>query len=174
MSRYTFWAVLTPGEPAWLESRARAIVMTEADEEDGKEPPFEVIPGSGRYHAIVGLDPMGMGAELQIAEEVSLECDEPVYSILLSAGRAHHFSAISLVQLDKHRLPRAAASFHGRRIPRLLAGGLLKIPSLGGFCVLVLEIARDLRLLVQHSLFTLYVPQGSIEQARLTSEVLTQ
>jgi hypothetical protein len=81
MSRYPLWAVLTPGEPAWLESRARAIVMTEADEEDGKEPPFEVVPGSGRYHAIVGMDPMDMGAEMQIAEELSLECDEPVYSI---------------------------------------------------------------------------------------------
>ncbi|HYO57012.1 hypothetical protein [Archangium sp.] len=81
MSRYPFWAVLTPGEPARLESRARAIVMTEADEEDGKEPPFEVIPGNGRYHAIVGLDEMDVGAELQIAEELSLEYDEPVYAI---------------------------------------------------------------------------------------------
>jgi hypothetical protein len=81
MSRYSFWAVLTPGEPARLESRARAIVMTEWDEEEGREPPFELIRGSGRYHAIIGLDPMEMGAELQIAEELSLECTEPVYSI---------------------------------------------------------------------------------------------
>jgi hypothetical protein len=55
--------------------------MTEWDEEEGREQPFELIRGSGRYHAIVGLDPMEMGAELQIAEELSLECDEPVYSI---------------------------------------------------------------------------------------------
>jgi hypothetical protein len=81
MNRYPFWAVLTPGDPTWLESRARAIVMTEEDEEDGEEPPFEVIPGSGRYHALVGTDPRDVGAEMQIAEELSLECDEPVYSI---------------------------------------------------------------------------------------------
>ncbi|HYO52172.1 hypothetical protein [Archangium sp.] len=81
MSRWPPWAVLTPGEPARLESRARAIVMTDWDEEVGKEPPFEIIPGSGRYHAIAGTDPSDVGAEMQIAEELSLECDEPVYSI---------------------------------------------------------------------------------------------
>ncbi|HYO67754.1 MAG TPA: hypothetical protein VEU33_16895 [Archangium sp.] len=81
MSRWPLWAVLAPGEPAWLESRARAIVMTEEDEEDGKEQPFEVIPGSGRYHALVGENPIDIGAETQIAEALSLECDEPVYSI---------------------------------------------------------------------------------------------
>jgi hypothetical protein len=56
-------------------------MMLEEDEEEGKEPPFELIPGSGRYHAIVGTNPMDVGAEMQIAEELSLECDEPVYSI---------------------------------------------------------------------------------------------
>jgi hypothetical protein len=81
MSRWPLWAVLTPGEPARLESRARAIVMTDLDEELGKEPPFKIIPGSGRYHAIVGTDPSDVGAEMQLAEELSLECDEPVYSI---------------------------------------------------------------------------------------------
>jgi hypothetical protein len=81
MSRYIFWAVLTPGEPNRLESRARAIVMTEADEEDGKEQTFEVIPGTGRYHAIVGMDPSDVGAEMQLAEALSLQCDESVYSI---------------------------------------------------------------------------------------------
>ncbi|HEX5752807.1 MAG TPA: hypothetical protein VFZ09_41770 [Archangium sp.] len=81
MSRRPLWAVLAPGEPAWLERRARAIAMTEEDEEDGKEQPFELIPGSGRYHAIVGTDPIDIGAETQIAEALSLECDEPVYSI---------------------------------------------------------------------------------------------
>ncbi|HLM43739.1 MAG TPA: hypothetical protein VK458_07715, partial [Myxococcaceae bacterium] len=73
--------MLTPGEPVQLESRARSIVMTEMDQELGKEQPFEVIPGSGRYHAIVGTDVSDVGAEMQLAEELSLGCDEPVYSI---------------------------------------------------------------------------------------------
>jgi hypothetical protein len=81
MSQWPLWAVLTPGEPTRLESRARSIVMTDLDQELGKEQPFELIPGSGRYHAIVGADPSDVGAEMQIAEELSLECDEPVYSI---------------------------------------------------------------------------------------------
>jgi len=81
MSRWPLWAVLAPGEPARLESRARSIVMTELDQELGKEQPFEVIPGSGHYHAIVGTDPSDVGAEMQLAEELSLEGDEPVYSI---------------------------------------------------------------------------------------------
>jgi hypothetical protein len=55
--------------------------MTEEDEEDGEEPPFEIIPGGGRYHALVSTEASYVGAEMQIAEELSLECDEPVYSI---------------------------------------------------------------------------------------------
>jgi hypothetical protein len=81
MSRWPLWAVLAPGEPARLESRALAIAMPDWDEEDGEELPFEFIPGSGPYHAIVGTDPIDIGAEIQIAKELSLECDEPVYSI---------------------------------------------------------------------------------------------
>ena len=81
MSQWPLWAVLAPGEPTRLESRARAIVMTELDEELGVEPPFEVIPGTGQYHAIVGTNPSDIGAEMQLAEALSLECDEPVYSI---------------------------------------------------------------------------------------------
>jgi hypothetical protein len=81
MNRWPLWAVLAPGEPARLESRALAIAMPDWDEEDGEELPFEFIPGSGRYHAIVGTDPIDIGAEMQIAEALSLECDEPVYSI---------------------------------------------------------------------------------------------
>ncbi|OJH39308.1 hypothetical protein [Cystobacter ferrugineus] len=81
MSPWPLWAVLAPGEPARLESRVLAIAMPDWDEEDGEELPFEVIPGSGRYHAIVGTDPIDIGAEMQIAEALSLECDEPVYSI---------------------------------------------------------------------------------------------
>jgi hypothetical protein len=53
----------------------------EEGEEDEEGPPFEVIPGSGRYHALVGENPIDIGAEMQIAEQLSLECDEPVYSI---------------------------------------------------------------------------------------------
>ncbi|KFA94403.1 hypothetical protein Q664_02995 [Archangium violaceum Cb vi76] len=81
MSRWPLWAILAPGEPAWLERRARTIVMTEEDEEDGKEQPFEVIVGSGRYQAIVSTEASYVGAEMQIAEALSLECDETVYSI---------------------------------------------------------------------------------------------
>jgi hypothetical protein len=55
--------------------------MTELDEELGEEQPFELIPGSGRYHAIVGTNLSDIGAEMQLAEALSLECDEPVYSI---------------------------------------------------------------------------------------------
>jgi hypothetical protein len=81
MRWWPLWAVLTPGEPARLERRIRAALMLEEDEEDGKVPSFEIIPGSGPYHAIVGADPSDVGAELQIAKDLSLEVDEPVYSI---------------------------------------------------------------------------------------------
>jgi hypothetical protein len=81
MSRWPLWAVLTPGEPAWLVSRAHAALTFEEDEEDGKKPSFEVIPGRGHYHAIVGSDPLDLGAELRIAKELSLVSDETVYSI---------------------------------------------------------------------------------------------
>ncbi|HEX5753796.1 MAG TPA: hypothetical protein VFZ09_46855 [Archangium sp.] len=78
MSKWPLWAVLTPGEPARLESHVLDALMVDADED---EPSFEVISGSGRYHAIVGADPSDVGAELQIAEDLSLQFDEPVYSI---------------------------------------------------------------------------------------------
>lgn len=81
MNRWPLWAVLAPGNPAHLESRARAIVMTEEEEEDGEELPFEISPGRDGYHAIVGAGLRDIGAEMQIAEQLSLECDEPVYSI---------------------------------------------------------------------------------------------
>ncbi|HEX5751405.1 MAG TPA: hypothetical protein VFZ09_34605 [Archangium sp.] len=81
MNRWPIWAVLAPGEPTRLESRALALAMPDWDEEDGEELPFEFVLGSGRYHAIVGADPIDIGAEMQIAKALSLECDEPVYSI---------------------------------------------------------------------------------------------
>ncbi|OJH35222.1 hypothetical protein [Cystobacter ferrugineus] len=55
--------------------------MPDWDEEDGGELPFEVIAGSGGYHAIAGTDPSYVGTEMQLAETLSLECNEPVYSI---------------------------------------------------------------------------------------------
>jgi hypothetical protein len=76
MSRYPLWAVLAPGEPSWLERRARDTLLLEEDEQS----PFAVIPGSGRYHAIVGWE-QEVGVEWPIAENLSLECHEPVYSI---------------------------------------------------------------------------------------------
>jgi len=81
MSQWPLWAVLAPGEPARLESRALSIVLPDWDEEDGEELPFEFIPGTDQYHAIVGTNPSDIGAEMQLAEALSLECDEPVYSI---------------------------------------------------------------------------------------------
>ena len=81
MSGWPLWAVLAPVAPALLDTRARAALMFEEDEEDGKEPSFELIRGNGRYHAIASTDPDDLGAEMQIAEALSLECDEPVYSI---------------------------------------------------------------------------------------------
>ena len=55
-------------------------MILEADEEDEKRS-FKVIPGSGRYHSIVGTDSSDLGAELQLAEDLSLQFNEPVYSI---------------------------------------------------------------------------------------------
>jgi hypothetical protein len=81
MSRWSLWAVLAPGEPAWLESRAYVALGLEEGEEDEEGPPFELSQGSGRYHALVGANPIDIGAEIQIAKELSLECHEPVYSI---------------------------------------------------------------------------------------------
>ncbi|HEX5752870.1 MAG TPA: hypothetical protein VFZ09_42090 [Archangium sp.] len=81
MSRWPLWAVLASGEPAWLESRAYDALCLEKGEEGDEGPPFEMSLGSGRYHALVGTNPIDVGAEIQIAKELSLECDEPVYSI---------------------------------------------------------------------------------------------
>jgi hypothetical protein len=82
MSHYhPLWAVLAPGDPSWMKKRAYAALELEEDEEDEDGPPFAVALGSGHYHAIVGLDDWRVGVELQIAEALSLECDEPVYAI---------------------------------------------------------------------------------------------
>jgi hypothetical protein len=81
MSQRTIWAVLVPGKFSWVEAHARSALVLEEDEEDAREPSFKVLMGSGHYHAIVGLDPIDLGAEMQIAEALSLECHEPVYSL---------------------------------------------------------------------------------------------
>ena len=81
MNQRTVWAVLVPGKFSWLEAHARAALVLEEDEEDAREPSFKVTMGSDRYHAIVGLDPMDLGAEMQIAKALSLECHETVYSL---------------------------------------------------------------------------------------------
>ena len=78
MSKWPLWAVLTPGEPSRLESHVLDALMLDAAE---KASSFEVISGGGHYHAIVGTDPSDVGAELQIAEDLSLQFEEPVYSI---------------------------------------------------------------------------------------------
>jgi len=78
------WAVLAPGTPAWIEKRARVALRLGEEEEEGDEPDefeFEIVRGSGHYHAIIGM-PSDVGAEGTIAEFLSLECQEPVYSIL--------------------------------------------------------------------------------------------
>jgi len=81
MNRWPLWAVLASGEPTWLENRAYDALCLEKGEEDEEGPPFEMSLGSGCYHALVGTNPIDIGAEIQIAKELSLECDEPVYSI---------------------------------------------------------------------------------------------
>ena len=81
MSRWPLWAVLAPGEPSWMKKRAFAVLELNEGEEDEEGPPFEVRLGSGRYHAILGLDEWRVGVELKIAKSLSLDVDEPVYSI---------------------------------------------------------------------------------------------
>lgn len=81
MSHWPLWAVLAPIEPARLKSRAFAALGLEEGEEDEDGPPFEVRLGSGRYHALVGTNPVDVGAEIQISKELSFECDDAVYSI---------------------------------------------------------------------------------------------
>ncbi|WP_309893268.1 hypothetical protein [Archangium sp.] len=64
-----------------MKTRAFAALGLKEGEEDEEGPPFELSLGSGHYHALVGTNPIDVGAEIQIAKELSLECDVPVYSI---------------------------------------------------------------------------------------------
>ena len=93
------WAVLAPGDPAWIEKRARVALRLgeEEDEEDElDEVEFTMVRGSGRYHAIIGT-PGSVGDEETIAELLSRECAEPVYSIMGSEEPAEDASFPSLV-----------------------------------------------------------------------------
>jgi hypothetical protein len=82
MRLYPPWAVLAPGEPAWLEERVRAALGLEEEEDDDVESPFKIVPGGSQYHALIALDGTSAGIEMRIAKELSLECSEAVYSIL--------------------------------------------------------------------------------------------
>jgi len=92
------WAVLAPGDPAWIEKRARVALGLgeEEDEDEVDEVEFKIVRGSGRYHAIIGT-PGSVGDEETIAEFLSLECAEPVYSIMGSEEPAEDASFPSLV-----------------------------------------------------------------------------
>jgi hypothetical protein len=61
-----------------VERRAREILE---EFEDGSEHRFMVIPGQGRYQAIVEKGPKGIGLEMWLGRLCSLECEEPVYAI---------------------------------------------------------------------------------------------
>lgn len=89
------WAVLAPVDPARLEQRVLAALEFEEDERDRVK--FEIVRGSSRYHAIIGtLEDEGV--EDVIAEFLSHECSEPVYSILGSQEPAEDGSFPSLVE----------------------------------------------------------------------------
>jgi hypothetical protein len=81
MIHWPLWAVLAPADLAWMKRRAFAALEREEDEEDEDGPSIETCPGSDRYHALVGEDPIDIGVEIEIAKALSLECDGPVYSI---------------------------------------------------------------------------------------------
>lgn len=84
MRLYPPWAVLAPGEPAWLEQRIRYALGLDEDEEFSGVPiksPFQIVPGSRQYHLLFSMDPSSEGLEGVIAEYLSRECTEPVYAI---------------------------------------------------------------------------------------------
>jgi hypothetical protein len=85
MRLYPPWAVLAPGEPAWLEQRARAALGLDEDEEDlgiVVESSFQIAPGGSHYHLLFSMDATSMGDEMIIAKQLSRECTEPVYAIM--------------------------------------------------------------------------------------------
>jgi hypothetical protein len=72
------WVVLVPGELAWVERRTREILE---EEEDGSEHHYMVVPGQGRYQVVVEKGYQDIGPEMVLGRALSLECEEPVYSI---------------------------------------------------------------------------------------------
>ena len=72
------WVVLVPGDVAWVEKRTREILEEDGD---GDEHRFMVIPGQGRYQAIVDKDHQAIGPEMVLGRALSYECEEPVYAI---------------------------------------------------------------------------------------------
>jgi hypothetical protein len=78
MSWWRRWVVLVPGDVTWVERRTRELLE---EQDDGREHPFMVIPGTGRYQAIVEKDRDEFGPEYLLGELLSLECEEPVYTI---------------------------------------------------------------------------------------------
>lgn len=84
MKLYPPWAVLAPGEPAWLEERARAALGLDEEEEYGGvvDSSFKIAPGGSHYHLLFSLEPTSVGDEMLIAEQLSRECTEPVYAIM--------------------------------------------------------------------------------------------
>ncbi|HSP78244.1 MAG TPA: hypothetical protein VLQ93_06925 [Myxococcaceae bacterium] len=70
--------VLVPGDVAWVEKRTREILEEEGD---GSEHHFMVIPGQGRYQAIVEKGHQDVGPEMVLGDVLSRECAEPVYAI---------------------------------------------------------------------------------------------
>lgn len=85
MRLYPPWAVLAPGEPAWLEERARIALGLDEEEEYGGiaiESPFKIAPGGSHYHLLFSRDETSVGDEMLIAKQLSRECTEPVYAIL--------------------------------------------------------------------------------------------
>jgi hypothetical protein len=72
------WTVLVPGKPALLEERAREILE---DFDEGNDYTFTVIPGQGRYHAVVETGSRQTELEAVLGDAFSREVSEPVYSI---------------------------------------------------------------------------------------------
>jgi hypothetical protein len=72
------WAVLVPGAASWVERRAREILE---QEEDGSEHHFMVVPGQGRYQAVVEKGHQDFSSEMLLGEALSREREDLVYVI---------------------------------------------------------------------------------------------
>ena len=72
------WVVLVPGKVAWVEKRARELLEDYYDE---KVDAFIVVPGEGRYQALVETGDWDHEPHRVLGDAFSREVDEPVYSI---------------------------------------------------------------------------------------------